>query len=203
MNFFDFNVHSHPESKTPPDELWKTAKRYGFAGIAITNHDFPFDGDFAYKGIEICAKNPTELYSKVKKYRKRVEVLLVHGGDEKIDRAALKNPKVDVLAHPGSLNHVLARFASENGVAIEFNIGEIIHKRGRGRWQALSTMRNNLKLVRKFKVSALLSSNAYSIYDLRAPREIISLSTIFGMKKEEAKKALSETPQKIIESQRH
>ena len=49
-------------------------------------------------------------------------LLIVHGGSETVNRAALENPRVDVLNHPAfdkssGLNQVLAKAAAENGVA--------------------------------------------------------------------------------------
>ncbi len=60
-------------------------------------------------------------------------------------------------------------------------------------------MRLNLKLVRKYKAPMILTSNACSIYDLRAPREMIALASLFGMEREEATSALSDSPQGILE----
>jgi ribonuclease P/MRP protein subunit RPP1 len=44
----------------------------------------------------------------------------------------------------------------------------------------------------------ILASNAQSIYDLRAPAEMIALGTIFGMTEDEAIAALSTVPEEII-----
>jgi len=66
------------------------------------------------------------------------------------------------------------------------------------RVQALTDFRHNLKLARKYGAPVILSSNAQSIYDLRAPREMIALATIFGMTVDEAIEALSTVPEAII-----
>jgi len=184
------------------------ASGYGYAGIAITNHtphqpqkpdmtDHP--GIAVYSGIEIVAKNPHHLMQMIQKHRAKVRVLSVHGGNEKINRAAVENHAVDILSHPDEqLNHVLMRFASENRVAIEFNLDSIIRMRGRARVRALTNFRHNLKLARKYGAPMILASNAQSIYDLRAPREMIALAGIFGMTEDEAIAALSTVPEEII-----
>jgi ribonuclease P/MRP protein subunit RPP1 len=140
------------------------------------------------------------LKERIKKYRPKVDVLVVHGGDEVINRIAVGERMVDVLNHPrNGLNHVVARLAAKNKVAIGFDIGNIIHKRGGARSKALSEMRKNLILARRYGTPIILSSNAHSIYDLRAPREVIALTRLFGMKREEAVRALSEIPSMIVE----
>ena len=217
-NFFDLNVHAYPETEVPVEEMLRVAKRCGYAGIAITNHDdtvkvkekekeilSPSISNFAFSGVEIRAKSVSELKRKIKLHWGKVSLLVVHGGDEKINIAALKDHRVDILAHPcsekgeGELSHVLVRYAAENGVAIDFNLNAIIHSRRSDRARILWKMRENLKLVRKYKALPIITSNAHSIYDLRAPREMIALASLFGMRKEEAVHALSDIPKGILE----
>ena len=206
--FYDFNVHATPECESTPEAMVKTASGYGYAGIAITNHTphplraldaVDHAGTRVYSGVEVVAKNPTHLMQVIRKHRAKVCVLSVHGGREKINRAAVESRDVDVLSHPGEkLNQVLMRFASENLVAIEFDVGLIIRLRGSGRVRALAELAHNLRLARKYGAPMILTSNAQSIYDLRAPGEMIALAGIFGMTVEEAVAALSTVPEAII-----
>ena len=210
--FFDLNVHAYPEDDVPIEDMLRTAKRYGYAGIAITNHDDSVKEDVSlpvlntvFSGVEIRARSVSELKRKITHHRGKASVLAVHGGDEKINMAALKDYRVDILAHPSTekgdseLNHVLVRYAAENGVAIDFSINAIIQSRRSDRARILLKMRDNLKLVRKYKAMAVLTSNAHSIYELRAPREMIAVASLFGMRQEEAVHALSDIPKGILE----
>lgn len=213
-NFFDLNVHAYPETDVAVDDMLRIAKRYGYAGIAITNHDdtgkeekevlFTPISNFAFRGVEIRAKSVSELKRRIKLHYGEVSLLAVHGGNEVINEAALKDSRVDLLAHPcgenveGELSHVLVRYAAENSVAIDFNLNPIIRSKRGDRARILWKMRENLKLVRKYKALAIITSNARSIYDLRAPREIIALASLFGMKKEEAVHALSAVPEGVL-----
>ena len=222
--FFDFNIHANPEGSSSVAQLCEVAIRYGYSGIAITNHsnhqsakgldnDVNLDSslkssdssDFkVYSGVEIIVPNVSSLKDTIKRYRQKVNVLCVHGGDEKINRIACEDPRVDILSHPEcfdkcGLNHILARSAAKNNVAIEFNLGSIIQRRSANRSRGLSFMSKNLKLVRKYNVPAIITSNAQSIYELRAPRDLMALASLFGMTKEEAITCLSITPKNIIE----
>lgn len=208
-NFIDLNVHAYPETDMPVEEMLRVAKRYGYAGIAITNHNDVLKNKVSnsvFSGVEIRTNSVTELKRKLKHHWGKETLLAVHGGNEKINRAALEDSRVDILAHPcgekgeGELNHVLVRYAAENGVAIDFNLNAIIQSSRRSeRARILSKMRENLKLVRKYKAPMILTSNARSIYDLRAPREMIALASLFGMRKEEAVHALSDIPTGVLE----
>jgi len=209
LNYFDLNVHAYPETDTPVEELLSVAKRYGYAGIAITNHDNIVEEDLAsnyiFTGVEIKANSVSDLKRKIKLHWGKVSLLAVHGGNDKINRAAVENPKVDILAHPcgekgeGGLNHVLVRYAAENGVAIDFNMNSIIHSRRGERARTLGKMREILKLVRKYNTPMILTSHAHTTYDLRAPREMIALAALFGMPKEEATSALCDIPRGVLE----
>jgi ribonuclease P/MRP protein subunit RPP1 len=215
-SFYDLSVHSVPDGINTADELISMAKHLGFAGIGLSNHstaEGPLQSDRVegfdiFRTVELVASNPSKLHGLVGKYRNKVDVLAVHGGDEGINRAALENSNVDILLHPSTpkgsgLNHVLARSASENNVAIGFDVDSLIMSRGGRRVHSLSHFRDYLALSRKYDVPMLLTSNASSVFGLRAPREIIALAILFGMEKDEAISALSETPLGIVQKKRH
>ena len=95
-------------------------------------------------------------------------------------------------------NQVLAKEASDNNVAISFDLGDIIHLKGGRRVHSLMNFRKDLKLVRKYEVPFILTSNARSYYDMRSPREMIALAQLFGMTREEAISGLSSIPESIV-----
>ncbi|HJH30260.1 MAG TPA: ribonuclease P protein component 3 [Methanosarcinaceae archaeon] len=209
--FYDMNVHSIPDGKNTPQQTSILAKHFGYAGIAITNHSnieskptgFKSNGFEVFKGIEVVSNNPSKLHGLIGKYRRNVDVLVIHGGNENINRAAVENRNVDILAHPctpkdSGLNHILAKSASENNVAIEFNLDSVFKGRGGRRVHTLSYFRKNVEIARKFDVPMILTSNAASYFDLRAPWEMIALAGLFGMEKDEAISAISTVPAGII-----
>ena len=207
--FFDFHVHN--------TQLAEEAKRLGYNGIALIqsskNYNKPDDinpqDDFSiWTGVEIYAKNPDDLRKKVQKFRERSDVVIVNGGDIKINRAACEDPRVDILAHPyknrrdSGINHVLAKKASENNVAIELSINPMIKTRLSLRAKILSQFRQILKLQRKFKFPLIITSNAYSLYDLRTPEDIIAFAGCLEMTHDEIISSLSKNPADIIKRSR-
>lgn len=208
--FFDFHVHGNVQ-------LAKEAKRLGYDGVALiqssknyNNEDLnnltEIEDDFKiFKGIEIFAKNPDDLKKKVQKFRPKVDVLIVNGGNIKINRAACENPRVDILAHPyknrrdSGINHILAKKAFENEVAIEFSINSMIKTYSSVRVKTLSQFRQIMNLQQKFKFPLIIGSNAHSIYDLRTPQDIIALTKCFDMDLNQAMNSLSQIPINIIE----
>jgi ribonuclease P/MRP protein subunit RPP1 len=208
--FFDFHVHGN-------SELAFEAHRLGYNGIAIIQSSKNYNqgkseeikeikDDFKiWSGVEIYAKNPEDLKKKVQKYREKEDVIIVNGGNLKINRAACEDPRIDILAHPykkrrdSGINHILAKKASENEVAIELSLQSLIKTRFSLRAKLLSQFRQIIKMHRKFGFPTLISSNAYSTYDLRSPKDIITLACCFGMTNEEAEDSLWKNPINILE----
>ncbi len=197
-NFYDFNIHPSDSSIT---ELAFEAKRLGYTGIAVINSKTPdnevLPENFSiYKAIEISAK-PSRLREEIKKH-KGSDILTVIGGDESLNRAAVEAEGLDILLQPAQFNNVLAKAASDNSIAIGFNLGSLIHLRWEARVRELSIMRKNLRHARKYNLLMILTCNAHSIYDLRSPREMTALAGLFGMAKEEAVEAMSASPCAIL-----
>jgi len=59
-------------------------------------------------------------------------------------------------------------------------------------------MRTNIKHARKYKLEMILTSDPGSVYDLRSPREMAALSSLFGMTQSEAIDAMSAIPIGIL-----
>jgi len=157
-----------------------------------------------FKGIEIKAKNQEDLKRKVKKFRKKAEVLLVQGGDLKINRAAVEDARVDILSNPyygrrdSGFNHVLAREAARNNVAVEINVGYFLKNHNHRRGKILAQFRELSKLKSKYNFPLVITSGAHSVYGLRSPHDLMELAACFGMDKKTAGFALSEVPKTII-----
>ena len=200
--FYDLNVHVQPETTVGIKELSEVAKGYGYDAICAANHS-----DFGYKiekvpnviqGVEIVAKNVSELKRKIAILRTEVEILVVHGGDGEINRAAAKDSRVDILAHPWEIDHITARFAAENNVALDFSMDTIIYARGARRSRAFHAMRAGMALMRKYGTPFVITSNSTSIYGLRSPKEMVALAMLVGMEREEAESGLSSVPEGIV-----
>jgi ribonuclease P/MRP protein subunit RPP1 len=215
--FYDFCVHAIPDGDNTVEELAALARHFGYSGIALANHSdklsqskpvlSPTEGFEIFRGIELVEENPSKLQGLIGKFRPSMDVLIVHGGSENVNRAALENPRVDILNHPAfdrssGLNQVLAKAAAENGVSIGLTLRPILHSRGSRRVRLLSDLRANLDLARKYEVSLVLSSDAVSCFDLRSPMETLALAEVCGLEEDEALEAMSAVPERILAKNR-
>ncbi len=197
-------------------------KEMGWYGsIAVQNHDtydkkrFEIVKEYGenyglniYSGIKIISKSSKEVMKLVKKYRNKVDVVLVEGGVVKINRTALEMHDVDILSSPNldrrdcGIDHVLARLGSSHRVAIELNFKNLTDKKYYDRARILWAFRRNLFLAKKYDTPVVISSYAKNIYEVKSPKDLrsflntLSTDTIYS-------KNILETPYKIAEYRRY
>ena len=201
------------------EEGIKLLKELGWYGSIVVQYNENYDkkifdevkeygereGLRIYTGVKIRSESPKELVRYVKKFRSKVDVILVEGGMLKINRQALELHDVDILSTPelnrrdSGLDHVLARLGSVHRVAIELNFKQLlIRKNPYERARLLWTFRRNMYLAKKFDTPVVLSSGAESIYDIKSPHDLRSfLNTLTG--DPVYSKAIMEFPYKIAE----
>lgn len=203
--FFDLITHcSNPESIR---NMASQSKHCGFSGIGILNPSIDVSKiaipeDFSiFSIVEINCKGSV-LRDEIKRHKEKKDILVVKGKDEDFDRCAVETEGLDILVQPARMNNIMAKIAADNSVAIGFNIGSIIRNRGDARARDLSIMRTNLRHTRKYGTRIILTSDSYCQYDIRTPREIAALSSIFGMTQNEAVIAMSAAPLDILKRKR-
>ena len=189
-------VHARPEGEATVARLARTAADHGYEGVVVRNHgDARADYDAesvadeygldVASGIEIRTDDPGQAGGLVGNYRSKVDVVCVHGGP--LNRFAVEEPKVDVLAHPmrdGDVNHVLTKAAVENGVHLEFNFGRVLRADGGPRVQAVQGLRKLRELVEAHDAPFVVSADAASHLELRAPRELYAVGEAIGFDRE-------------------
>ncbi len=153
------------------------------------------------KGIEKKLGIETELISVIdvplKDLRTKIQnskgLVIVQGGDEKVNRAALEDKRTDILLNPeknyrkdlmfsrrSGLNQVLCKLAAKNKVAIGFDFSYLLNSSGKEKARILGRMRQNVKFCKKYKVKMVFSSFARSKYELRSNDFLKTFERILG-----------------------
>ena len=228
VKFYDFHIQGNNDYCD--DLLLCEAKRLGFNGVCLFYKDDYFQHKnnlkhmlddlnedsnkenknkhvfTAFSGLKIFPKNSEELRKIILKNYDKVDILMVVGGDLKINRVSCENPKIDILSRPyykrkdSGINHVLAKEAARNNVTIELCLKDLIETKGYLRSKIISQFRDILKLSHKFNFNVIITTGAKTIYDLRTPHDILALIKSFGLTQDEAETALSLTPELIIKN---
>ncbi len=134
--------------------------------------------------VEIDVDDPSQASGAVGNYRPKQTVVCIAGGGDGLNRYAVEEPRVDVLARPnaasGGFNHVLAKAARDNDVYVEFDLGPVLRSTGGARVQALADLRKLREIVCYYEAPYVVSANARSHLDLRAPRELVAVGERIG-----------------------
>jgi len=145
-------------------------------------------------GIEIHTKDSREVRKIAKNIRKDVELVVVRGSTQEVNRIALETPEVDILTHQGEvkINHVLAKLAAKNNVAIGFVFSDILLSYKKTRISLFSSMISNARILKKYKSPFIISSGSLSVWDMRSPSDLLAFGKLLGFQENQAKRGMSD-----------
>lgn len=156
-------------------------------------------------GINILNANPNEIRKITNKYRGKSNYISCLGGDLKVNRSVCENRRVDVLSRPyykrrdSGMNHVLAKEAARNNVAIELCFRDILNNYLRYRANVISSFKEILMFHRKFKFPLILTTDSKSLYDVRSTRDIAAFFKTIGFSDREIYNGFYYYPKQIID----
>jgi ribonuclease P/MRP protein subunit RPP1 len=163
------------------------AKALGFDRlVAADTPSGEFYGIEIYSGILIRDTAVRDLISRIKRERNNEAVVSVQAGDNGFNRSVINIKGVHILrglhsADKNAFDHVAAKMAADNRVAIDLDLSPLISGRGFTRQRAMHRYRDILVLERRYEFPITISSHARSILDIRAVREIAGLFSLVGM----------------------
>lgn len=207
-------VHAYPDGDATVARFAHTAARQGYDGIVVRTRDAGFDADEVREeygidvvdGAEIRADDPGSAGGAVGNFRPDFTVLLVRGGDSTMNRFAVEADPVDVLTRPmadrGDFNHVLAKAAGDHRTYVEFDFGPVLRHTGGKRVQALADLRKLREIVDYFDAPYVVSANASSHLELRAPRELQAVGEAIGFSAEQVQTGLAAWGELVAENRR-
>ncbi|MEY7847691.1 RNase P subunit p30 family protein [Natrarchaeobius sp. A-rgal3] len=200
-------VHAQPDGQSTVERLAETAADYGFEGVVVRNHSSAraaYDaeeiaeeyGIDVVRGVEVRAEDPQHASGAVGNYRTDETIVALEGGTNALNRFAVENDKVDVLAGPmdgsGDVNHVLAKAAVENGVRFEFDLGGVLRAHGGRRVRTIQALRKLGEIVDYYDAPYVVSADPSSHLELRAPRELAALGETIGFSSAFVEEGLAE-----------
>lgn len=200
-------VHASPDGNSTVSRMARDAARYGYDGIVVRNHGdrraaydseritARYDIDIV-SGIEIRAESPEQASGYLGNYRPKHVVLAIHGGTSAMNRFAVEQERVDVLAHPmagrGDVDDVLVRTAAENDVRIEIDLGPVLRTEGGRRVRALSNLRKLREIVFQYDAPYVVTAGPRSHLQFRTPRELAAVGEAIGFGADAIREGLAE-----------
>jgi ribonuclease P/MRP protein subunit RPP1 len=187
MKITDACVYPYPNGDSSVRRMALEAKSLGFDRlVAADTPSCEFYGIEIYPGIYIRDTAVRELISRIKRERNNKAVVSVQAGDNGFNRSVITIKGVHILrdlhsADKNAFDHVAAKMAADNRVAIDLDLSPLISGRGFTRQRVMHRYRDILVLERRYEFPITISSHARSILDMRAVREIAGLCSLIGM----------------------
>ncbi len=160
------------------------------------------------KRVNLYPKTPGELLRKLRRLRRKFEVISVTSTSKGVARQAARDRRVDLLHFSATdlrkrfFDHAEAELASKAFSSLEIELAPLLLLTGFSRIRLLSRLRREVETAERFKVPITISSGATNEYLIRGPYDYAALTTLFGMSVSSALSALSENPVALIERNR-
>ncbi|SFF98425.1 ribonuclease P/MRP protein subunit RPP1 [Halopelagius inordinatus] len=196
-------VYAHPDGDATVSRFAATAATHGFDGLVVRAVDASPEYETLREEVsvdlvdaaEVVAPHPRNASGSVGNFRPDHTVVVVRGGTNELNRFAVEQARVDVLARPfdgdGDVNHVLAKAARDNGVAIEANFGPVLRRTGGTRVRHLRKLRKLSRLLDHYDAPHVVSVGAESHLHVRSPRELAAVGEEIGLDGEFVREGLA------------
>jgi ribonuclease P/MRP protein subunit RPP1 len=197
MKITDACVYPYPCGDSSVRRMAIEAKAMGFERLVAK--DVPsgeFYGIELCTGILICDTPMRDLVNRVRRERNARAVISVQAGDGGFNRAVITTKGVHILrgiqsADKNAFDHVTARMAADNRVAVDIDLSSLISGRGIARQRAIHRYRDVMVLEQRYGFPIVISSHARSVLEMRSVREITGLCSLIGMDMSDVEKSFS------------
>ncbi len=180
------------------------ATSLGFSMVGTTSGE----GGLFRKILVVESSDPEEMRKAVYKNRKKYELIAVKPLSFPVTREASRFKLVDVILDPYEgrndigVDHITLKFASENNIAIGLSFYNFLMTHKKERVRTLRFMRKIIQLSMKYRTPLVITSGARDKFELRGPREMMSLAINLGADFQTAQKSVSSTPESIFTTNR-
>ncbi len=215
--FTDLHLRLNPKDQQTTQRLITKAARLGYRYISV-----PFTASLledqvsalkatcAQAGLDFILRadfkprTQEELMHFLRKFRRRFEVICAVCDSKEVARQAAKDRRVDLLNFPSLDYHkrffdrAEAELASCSLAALEVDVKSLLVLDGPPRVRLLASLRREVAIAREFHVPVVVSSGVSEEFLMRMPRDMASLSYLFGLGEAEALDAVSVNPEAIV-----
>jgi ribonuclease P/MRP protein subunit RPP1 len=215
--FADLHLKVNPKETQSLERAIKRAAKFGYRYISVPFNYEPSTQEIdnlkatcKTAGIEpvlradLRPRNENDLMINLRRLRRKFDVLCVQCDNKEIARQAAKDRRVDLLNFPNLdyrkrfFDRSEAELASSCLAAYEIDVKPLLVLEGPSRIRFLSSLRREVAIAKDFGVPLIVSSGVSEERLMRMPRDLASLSFLFGLTETEALDAVSTNPVGIV-----
>jgi len=218
VKFYDLHLHVPVNDFGLAERMIKKAKWLGYTGIGVPLPPSVSDAtlsqlrrlcsncdvDMATR-IDLSPRNPDELLSQLRKYRRRFEIVAVSCRHNPVARQAAKDRRVDLLSFPAEafrnrcyFDAASAKLSKSGLASLEVDVCQLILATSYDRIHLLAILRRETKMATKFSVPIILSSGAKTENLMHKSQDLAAIAYLFDMPSDYAIRAVSESPSSIL-----
>ena len=193
MDYHLISIPTTPEHKTETAEAKKISQETKL--------------DLATR-VDLRPRTKNELLQQLRRLRRKFEIICVYCETKEVARQAAKDRRVDLLNFPlldfrkRFFDRPEAELATNSLAALEIDTKPLLVLNGPPRVRLLSNLRREVGIAKNYHVPIVISSGANSEIDLRRPREIAAVASLFGMDEVSALEAISTIPMAMLNRNR-
>jgi ribonuclease P/MRP protein subunit RPP1 len=197
MKITDAAVYPYPLGDTSFRRLALEAAALGFDSIvAADTPSGTYAGVEVRSGLMIRDVPVKDVISAVKRAKDSGRVISVNAANNNFNRAVICTKGVHILrgiqsADKTAFDHVAAKMAADNRVAVDIDLSAIIAGRSVSRQRAIHRYLDIMVLEQRFEFPVTLSTHARSLHDMRNVRDIAGLCSLIGMDVQDVERALA------------
>jgi ribonuclease P/MRP protein subunit RPP1 len=197
MKITDAAVYPYPLGDASVRRFALEAAALGFDSIVATDTPSGTYGEVEVRsGLMIRDLPIKDVISTVKRSKDSGKVISVNAANNTFNRAVIGIKGVHILrgiqsADKLAFDHVAAKMAADNRVAVDIDLFPIIMGRSVARQRVIHRYMDILVLEQRFEFPITLSTHAHSLLDMRNVRDIAGLCSLIGMDVPDVERALA------------
>jgi ribonuclease P/MRP protein subunit RPP1 len=197
MKITDAAVFPYPLGDASVRRLAHEAGALGFDSIiAADTPSGTYAGVEVRSGLMIRDVPVKDVIAAVKRSKDSGRVISVNAANNNFNRAVIGIKGVHILrgiqsADKTAFDHVAAKMASDNRVAVDIDLSSLIAGRSVSRQRAIHRYMDIMVLEQRFEFPVTLSTHARSLMDMRHVRDIAGLGSLIGMDVPDVERALA------------
>lgn len=191
------------------EEMLLLAEELGSRGVVLAKHFESgkelneFREKLSGEKIPLLFCHLVEAGKEVQGFKGKADFLAVLGGNAAVNKFAVSNKQIDFLLQPLasaqlSVDTAIARTASENGKPVAFTFSTLLNSKG---FQRVMLFKNHLiavRLLKKFRVNALMFSGAAKAAEVRSAKDLASVLVLLGFSVEQAERFSKSFPESFF-----
>jgi len=132
------------------------------------------------------------------------KVNIVKGGSLEVNRAAVRDKRVQVLLDPVSADKkffdtAVARIAKDNNITIGVSLASLLDTNGLMKVKLLRNITSMITICNKLSTRVVIVSGARNKWGMRAPQDLASIGSFIGLDEAQSLWTVSQAPEAIIE----